>query len=347
MKVVVLGGSGFIGKRFGKLYSEKFDEVVLSDSKSTRLNDFASIERLTDGADVVVHAAFDHSYKYNIEGIKNVLKACRVNGVKKLVYLSTVSVFDPLLHGSLNENCPKSDLKDPYTVEKIKVEQELRKNLPDEPSVVILYPTIVYGLEGNWTTFALNACAGREVALPLEGRGLCNAVYVDDVAQAIYKSCAEAEGSMSVLISASETVTWREFYDGHLTFLNAVSGKNVKCSFSDSNDNEFHVKPLHNILMKLLFKTPLGGVILPLLIMLKKLRANHYTPVKNGFEILTFLDSADRNRVTHPLGITRTVHFSKFKTDISEATKILGFRPEYTFKEGIEAMIENYRREHQ
>ncbi len=345
MKVVVLGGSGFIGKRFGALYSEKFDEVILSDSKSTQLNDFASIKRLTNGADVLVHAAFDHGYQFNIEGMKNVIKACKANGIKKLVYLSTVSVFDPGLSGSLNENCPWSKLRDPYTAEKIKVELKLRKNLPNDLSVVILYPTIVYGLGGNWTTFALNACVGREISLPLEGNGLCNAVYVDDVAQAIYKSCVATERNINVLISASEPITWKEFYEGHLTFLNSLSGKNIKCTFSGSNTNGFHVKPLHNILMKLLFKTTLGGIVLPMLIMLKKLRAKQYTLVKNDFEILNFLDSTDRHRVTHPLGITRTVHISKFNADISEAAKLLSFRPEYDFKEGIDAMTGSYRRE--
>ena len=77
MKVVVIGGSGFIGRRFINLFNSKFDEVKSLNSKVAPLSDFQLLLDNTKGFDTLVHAAFDHSYKSNLLGIKNIIKVCK------------------------------------------------------------------------------------------------------------------------------------------------------------------------------------------------------------------------------------------------------------------------------
>ena len=74
MKVAVTGGSGFIGSQFIELFGDKFESVQSLDSKSCPLDDYKKILKATKYIDVLVHGAFDHSYKKNIYGIKKILK---------------------------------------------------------------------------------------------------------------------------------------------------------------------------------------------------------------------------------------------------------------------------------
>jgi nucleoside-diphosphate-sugar epimerase len=54
------------------------------------------------------------------------------------------------------------------------------------------------------------------IVLPNGGRGLCNAVYVDDVVRALLLAAdSDAALGEKFLISGASPVTWREFYAAH------------------------------------------------------------------------------------------------------------------------------------
>ena len=86
---------------------------------------------------------------------------------------------------------------------------------------VILRPTIVYGPYGPFVTSIVDAARERGVVTLLdEGRGICNAVYVDDVCDAI-RAAIENERALghAFFVTADRAVTWREF---NLTFAEMV-----------------------------------------------------------------------------------------------------------------------------
>lgn len=69
------------------------------------VTDYESLEKAFEGADTVYHLAGiidinngDDSmvWKVNYQGVKNVVKACQIKKVKKLVYASSVDAFVPL-----------------------------------------------------------------------------------------------------------------------------------------------------------------------------------------------------------------------------------------------------------
>ena len=50
----------------------------------------------------------------------------------------------------------------------------------------------------------------------MEAAGLCNAVYVDDVADAVLVAAEREEAiGQDFLISGESPVTWRDFYDSY------------------------------------------------------------------------------------------------------------------------------------
>jgi nucleoside-diphosphate-sugar epimerase len=71
----------------------------------------------------------------------------------------------------------------------------------------------VYGPYGLFVTSIVEAARSRGVFTMLdEGRGICNAVYVDDVCDAILAAIETTQGVGSAFfINADSAVTWREF----------------------------------------------------------------------------------------------------------------------------------------
>lgn len=138
-KVLVIGGSGFIGSAIvRRLIAEDVKEIIIYDNfvrgKYENINDCLSdprvrvyefggdirdIDILDDamkGVDYVFHLAAmwllhckDYprtAFEVNIAGTFNVLEACVRNKVKKLVYSSSASVYGDALEVPMTENHP-------------------------------------------------------------------------------------------------------------------------------------------------------------------------------------------------------------------------------------------------
>lgn len=343
MRVAVFGAGGFIGSRFCDLYKDDF-EIIKLNSKETPLGDGQAVERALVGVDAVVHAAFDHSYKDNLGGIKNIINGCIKNGVQKLIYLSSVSVYDPDFRGVLDESSPYSGINDPYSKEKRAAEKELDRLAAGKIKTVILQPSIIFGLGGNWTKYAFHVAKASSLLLPKSGAGICNQIYVDDVARAV---CLAIIGEVSyekILIASDETVSWAEFYNRHTDILREEGypvGGDVK---DDKTDNEFHSSFAKNLALTLWFKTPFGFVFNLAISTLKNLRSKQYSNISSADAMKTFLSCEPKNAPLEPLGITKKVHNCGFRIDTSKAERLLGFKAQIPFADGVQR-IKNKLRE--
>lgn len=338
MRVSVTGGSGFIGSKFIELFADKFEGIKSLNSKSCPLDNYEKILEVTKDIDVLVHTAFDHSYKNNISGIRNILKACEQNGVKKLIHISTVSVYEADAKGVLNENSPYSKLNDPYSKEKRKIEQEIEKYKNRAFDIIILQPTIVYGLGANWTKYAFHVCKAKEVRLPNNGNKFCNAVHVDDVANAIYRASITSIKFDRFLISGSESISWRKFYLKHCEVLKELNLPS-NCDIQNStNENEFHKKKLVDAVFQLWFKTPIGNVFDMMIGVLKKLRAKSYSNTSNKEELKRFLQSEVSENILEPLAITKKVHNCDFTVESQKAKEKIAYDDLISFEDGMKKL---------
>ena len=119
--------------------------------------------------------------------------------------------------GDLDEEAPArpndvyAEIK--HHIDRILLAMHKAESLP----VTILQPTIVDGPRGGtWTTRLLDQVKFFRVALPASGQGLCNAVFVDDVAKAaLLASEREAAIGQAFLVSYAAPVTWGEFYGAY------------------------------------------------------------------------------------------------------------------------------------
>jgi dihydroflavonol-4-reductase len=133
MKAFITGATGFVGTHVARaLEAQGADLRVLvrpssdlrniEDLKADRvigdLRDAASIEKAMSGCEVVFHVAADYRlwirdpeemYRSNVEGTRGVLEAARKNGVRRVVYTSSVATMGFTSNGHpADENSPVS-----------------------------------------------------------------------------------------------------------------------------------------------------------------------------------------------------------------------------------------------
>lgn len=151
MKVIVLGGAGFIGSNLSEYLLKKKYEVIIIDNLSTgRLENILNIKKNVKfikadiskkglwinnfkGVKYVFHLAaladivpsIDNPVKYynsNVTGTLNVLEACKRHKITKLIYAASSSCYGIPKNYPTKEN-EKIDPKFPYAVTKYLGEQ--------------------------------------------------------------------------------------------------------------------------------------------------------------------------------------------------------------------------------
>lgn len=206
MKILVIGGSLFLGKAFVKLAKAHEITVYNRGSRPLELSGVEEIygdrhnekdlQNLTDSYDVVVDFC-----AYQAGDISQIVEALR-GRFGQYVFVSTVDV---LVHGTneeLTEESPYEtrnlgDEAGDYISGKVALEQELllraRENNFD---YTILRPAYIYGPDNyapreqlfyNWIEKA------NQILMPSDATGHFQMVYVEDVAKALLAICERTE----------------------------------------------------------------------------------------------------------------------------------------------------------
>jgi nucleoside-diphosphate-sugar epimerase len=233
-RVLVTGASGFIGGRLvEKIVSRGGGPVralVRSWGRAVRLARFdielmrgdigsaEDLDRAVAGCGVVFHCAHDFKDpRRNVSAVTALADSCLRHDVRRLVVLSSMSVYEPLPDGLLDESSPRRVSGREYSDTKIELEFELERiraqtGLP----VVILEPTVVYGPYSSWTARPIRRLRQSRLVLPDDGNGLAHVVYVDDVVESLLLA-AESESAVGerILVSGPEPVTWRRYYGAY------------------------------------------------------------------------------------------------------------------------------------
>lgn len=103
MKIFITGSSGFIGTELANHLSPKHEIVSFAYDKGCDILNYEQLKSAMKGCDVVVHLAahrkpyedktFKDYFETNCQGTFNVAQACMENGVKKLIFTSSMSYY--------------------------------------------------------------------------------------------------------------------------------------------------------------------------------------------------------------------------------------------------------------
>lgn len=207
-KVVVTGGGGFIGKALVRaLVGRGVEVTVIGRNPYPDLlalgvhcvqGDIRHADVLTTalaGCDTVFHVAakagiWGPKAEYlaiNVTGTLNVIAACRINKVPRLIYTSTPSVvFDRADLQGVDESAPyASHPLCHYAASKIVAEQEVLRANDAELQTIALRPHLVWG-PGDRHLIPRLLERGRARALKRVGPGhnLVDIAYIDNVVHA-------------------------------------------------------------------------------------------------------------------------------------------------------------------
>lgn len=209
MKVLVTGGSGFLGRHIVAALKQRGDQVRIlcrrPDHTLTahgvecisgaveNLNDFCTA---CQDQDAVIHTAsrtgVDHQTscyeQVNIEGTRNAITACQKTGTRYLIYTSTPSVVfgtKGISGGDESLPYPPSHLGHYARTKAIAEICILQHNRPGKFETIALRPHLIWG-PGDTSLLPRLVSRARAGKLRLVGSGenLISISYVSDVAQA-------------------------------------------------------------------------------------------------------------------------------------------------------------------
>ncbi len=172
LKALVTGGGGFLGQAIVRGLLARGDEVCsFSRSEYTGLralgvhqvqgdlSDAAAVARAVAGCDIVFHAAakpgiwgdYADYFATNVTGTANVIDACRLHGVRRLVYTSSPSVvFDGRDMEGVDESLPyPAHYEAHYPKTKALAEQNVLAANDATLATVSLRPHLIWGPGDN------------------------------------------------------------------------------------------------------------------------------------------------------------------------------------------------------
>ena len=252
MKVLVTGGSGFLGINLIRFLRTKgVDEIRVLDiadfdypEKSEPwlkftlgdVRDVAAVEKTVEGVDVVVHTAAalplyseEDIRTTEVDGCRNVLAACRKFKVDRMIQISSTAVYGVPKKHPIYETDPMVGVG-PYGHAKIDAEEICRAAIREGYCVSIIRPKSFIGPErlGVFALFYDWAYTGHGFPMIGSGNNRYQLMDVEDLCGAIWSAMTYPKEVVATEfnIGAKEFTTMKEDYQAVLDV--AGHGKKIR-----------------------------------------------------------------------------------------------------------------------
>lgn len=233
-RIFITGASGFIGKavverllrddhQLSLLYlpeepAEKFSDLNIIRGEITRAD---TLTGKLSGHDTLIHIAGSVGYQtwkncrlVNIEGTRNILTEAADSGIRRVIHMSSVSVYGRVPDIAITEEQPFKKIGDPYGDTKIEVEYLVRQ-IAEENGIeyTILRPTAVYGRgDKKFLPKLMENLRSGKFKMMGDGNHSVDLVNVIDVAESV---SLVLENDISIgqtyNIANQQNPTWNEF----------------------------------------------------------------------------------------------------------------------------------------
>lgn len=232
--ILVTGGSGLLGNALiqtllasGKKVRALLHNTPLSinhanlETLKGNLLDVCGVDDSLKGIDEVYHCAGYVSYtpgssaqlyKVNVEGTANLVNACLIAGIRKLVHVSSVSSLAKDNEEIVTERDPwnKPAEGTAYGKSKYLGEMEVWRGMAEGLNAVIVNPSIILGY-GNWQSGSTALFKNAFNEFPWYSDGITGFVDVQDVVNAMIL-LMESDVCDDRFIISAENMSFREVF---------------------------------------------------------------------------------------------------------------------------------------
>ncbi|MEK7615686.1 MAG: NAD-dependent epimerase/dehydratase family protein [Patescibacteria group bacterium] len=252
-KVLVTGGTGMIGREIVKILADagakviivSLDQLIVDDRADHvlgDLTDFAFVKKITEGMDYVFHVA---GIKGSIEVTKskpasffvpllmmntNVLEACRINNVNKVVYTSSIGAYASaeVFREGENQDGPPMDMFPGWAKRMAELQVEAYRIQYEMKNFAIVRPCNVYGPGDNFdpenamvipTLMARIFRKENPVVIWGDGSAVRDFAFSRDVAEGTILALHHGTGGSFVNLGSGQGVTIKELVETLRTFL--------------------------------------------------------------------------------------------------------------------------------
>lgn len=239
MRVLVTGGSGFIGSHVVDKLRERGTEVRIFDLRRSpyaaerevetvigSVTDPEAVELAMEGCDAVIHLAAvadvnevhgDPSYSENVNtrGTLNVLEAMKRTGIKRVLYGSTIWVYSDCAEDAVDEETVVPAPRHFYTATKLAGETYCKAYAELYGiEYTILRFGIPYGPRAREAAvipvFMRKAMAGEPLTIAGTGSQSRRFIYVEDLADGVVRALEPVAANRIYNLASEETVTMLE-----------------------------------------------------------------------------------------------------------------------------------------
>jgi nucleoside-diphosphate-sugar epimerase len=234
MNILVTGATGFIGRHLvgplSKTYSVRC--LVRESSDITPLRELKvdivygdllvkeSLGPALDGIDLVYHLAGEvysrkksDYYKGNVSATQNLLEACKEKSTKRIVYLSTVGVYKPVITKTLLTEESECEPITIYGKSKLDAEEVIKKyNI----SWVIIRAPVTYGpyQQPVLNKLFLDAVNKNKAYLFGDGSNLRSLCFIDNLVEGLALLVNKSEADRKTyILSDSSPYTFNEMIE--------------------------------------------------------------------------------------------------------------------------------------
>ena len=311
--VFITGGSGFVGRHIVQLLAKhgyqvrllarRAPERPLDPSVEVVLGDLTQPESYADrlrGVSAVVHAALTGTFSEDVEATLSLEKFSARAGVGKFIHLSSIVVNGIRPEGVLTEETPPVPASDAYSRAKLAIEEGLLKKR-EVPELLILRLGCVYGPGGGWWSNSLLDLMERgKMILVNDGAGTANLIHVADVASVVLSLLGRGNSPVEIFnITDGMPISWKAYF----CELEGILGRSATVPMTVAEALRYWEK--------------WGAPSLPRRAMRKLMRAE----------------------VIHPLDSTAVHGYASRGVYSNEkVSRMLGFRPMYDLKSGMETV---------
>jgi nucleoside-diphosphate-sugar epimerase len=221
MKALVTGATGFLGGALTRRVksmnwdvtalgrnAKKLDELESLDIKSEAidLKDKTGLINACKDQEIVFHCAafpspwgnYEKFYQANVIGTRNVVQACMENKVKRLVYVSTPSIyFDYKSRMNVKESDPLPEPVSNYAATKLLAEEEIDRAFANGLATITIRPRALFG-PGDTVIFPRLIPRLKSGRLPIlgDGKNVVDLTYIENVVDALLLCARSPEDTL-------------------------------------------------------------------------------------------------------------------------------------------------------